>query len=195
MLFIYNRAHLYEQARLAQSVEHETLNLRVVGSSPTLGALFFALALTVTQAISHFERVFSFSVPEILFSRHLKRSEAVSRCEAKQREKSPFNSVCGLPPPPTYVGGGKINVIVALMPPGHLRLPLWRRGRKRHRIWRHTGRVPGTLQVVIGFVPSLLSEIAFPAALSDCIRLAGVFSYLLATFTGCLFFTPDQRVK
>ena len=28
-------------ARLAQSVEHETLNLRVVGSSPTLGAHFF----------------------------------------------------------------------------------------------------------------------------------------------------------
>ena len=26
-------------ARLAQSVEHETLNLRVVGSSPTLGAI------------------------------------------------------------------------------------------------------------------------------------------------------------
>ena len=26
------------KARLAQSVEHETLNLRVVGSSPTLGA-------------------------------------------------------------------------------------------------------------------------------------------------------------
>ncbi len=31
-----------QQARLAQSVEHETLNLRVVGSSPTLGALPFA---------------------------------------------------------------------------------------------------------------------------------------------------------
>ena len=30
-------------ARLAQSVEHETLNLRVVGSSPTLGAIFFFL--------------------------------------------------------------------------------------------------------------------------------------------------------
>ena len=29
-----------ETARLAQSVEHETLNLRVVGSSPTLGAAF-----------------------------------------------------------------------------------------------------------------------------------------------------------
>ena len=28
-------------ARLAQSVEHETLNLRVVGSSPTLGAFLF----------------------------------------------------------------------------------------------------------------------------------------------------------
>ena len=30
-------------ARLAQSVEHETLNLRVVGSSPTLGDDFFSL--------------------------------------------------------------------------------------------------------------------------------------------------------
>ena len=30
----------YYVARLAQSVEHETLNLRVVGSSPTLGDLF-----------------------------------------------------------------------------------------------------------------------------------------------------------
>ena len=30
-----------ETARLAQSVEHETLNLRVVGSRPTLGANIF----------------------------------------------------------------------------------------------------------------------------------------------------------
>ena len=37
-------------ARLAQSVEHETLNLRVVGSSPTLGASFW-LFLTRTQLI------------------------------------------------------------------------------------------------------------------------------------------------
>ena len=29
----------YNSARLAQSVEHETLNLRVVGSSPTLGVI------------------------------------------------------------------------------------------------------------------------------------------------------------
>ena len=32
---------LPQVARLAQSVEHETLNLRVVGSSPTLGETFF----------------------------------------------------------------------------------------------------------------------------------------------------------
>ncbi len=31
----------YRVAWLAQSVEHETLNLRVVGSSPTLGEPFF----------------------------------------------------------------------------------------------------------------------------------------------------------
>ena len=31
-----------QSARLAQSVEHETLNLRVVGSSPTLGVIFFS---------------------------------------------------------------------------------------------------------------------------------------------------------
>ena len=37
-------------ARLAQSVEHETLNLRVVGSSPTLGANF----LTPTNASVYF---------------------------------------------------------------------------------------------------------------------------------------------
>ena len=30
----------FPSARLAQSVEHETLNLRVVGSSPTLGDIF-----------------------------------------------------------------------------------------------------------------------------------------------------------
>ncbi len=30
-----------QAARLAQSVEHETLNLRVVGSSPTLGDQLF----------------------------------------------------------------------------------------------------------------------------------------------------------
>ncbi len=34
---------LSHQARLAQSVEHETLNLRVVGSSPTLGDQHFLL--------------------------------------------------------------------------------------------------------------------------------------------------------
>eukprot|EP00745_Piridium_sociabile_P041270 TRINITY_DN8133_c0_g1_i3.p1 TRINITY_DN8133_c0_g1~~TRINITY_DN8133_c0_g1_i3.p1 ORF type:complete len:100 (+),score=5.57 TRINITY_DN8133_c0_g1_i3:225-524(+) len=39
-----NRSYIVIQilsAWLAQSVEHETLNLRVVGSSPTLGLCFF----------------------------------------------------------------------------------------------------------------------------------------------------------
>ena len=34
---IANNSSSTYSARLAQSVEHETLNLRVVGSSPTLG--------------------------------------------------------------------------------------------------------------------------------------------------------------
>ena len=34
-----------QQARLAQSVEHGTLNPRVVGSSPTSGALFLPINL------------------------------------------------------------------------------------------------------------------------------------------------------
>ena len=38
-------------ARLAQSVEHETLNLRVVGSSPTLGAYFFVFASNLKSKI------------------------------------------------------------------------------------------------------------------------------------------------
>ena len=45
-------------AWLAQSVEHETLNLRVVGSSPTLGEFFvgyFFLTLTVRIEIEILE--------------------------------------------------------------------------------------------------------------------------------------------
>ena len=37
---------VYQPARLAQSVEHETLNLRVVGSSPTSGDFIFFFTLT-----------------------------------------------------------------------------------------------------------------------------------------------------
>ena len=36
-------------ARLAQSVEHQTLNLRVVGSSPTLGEAFIRYLLPFIQ--------------------------------------------------------------------------------------------------------------------------------------------------
>ena len=38
----YKLLHWF-QAWLAQSVEHETLNLRVVGSSPTLGEIFLEI--------------------------------------------------------------------------------------------------------------------------------------------------------
>ena len=43
-------------ARLAQSVEHETLNLRVVGSSPTLGdnLFFYASACTFKNHYQYF---------------------------------------------------------------------------------------------------------------------------------------------
>ena len=37
------------RSRLAQSVEHQTLNLRVVGSSPTLGDFFFFLFLVCSS--------------------------------------------------------------------------------------------------------------------------------------------------
>ena len=40
-----------KQARLAQSVEHETLNLRVVGSSPTLGAKVFGYNIDWTKTV------------------------------------------------------------------------------------------------------------------------------------------------
>ena len=42
---------LLTSARLAQSVEHETLNLRVVGSSPTLGDLVFLFFLTIKVCV------------------------------------------------------------------------------------------------------------------------------------------------
>ena len=41
-MYLYIKMCIVQQAWLAQSVEHETLNLRVVGSSPTLGESFFS---------------------------------------------------------------------------------------------------------------------------------------------------------
>ncbi len=63
-----SRVHV---ARLAQSVEHETLNLRVVGSSPTLGEHVFYLFLScaVTFMIC-FDMI---NMPETLFKRELKQ--------------------------------------------------------------------------------------------------------------------------
>ena len=53
-------------ARLAQSVEHETLNLRVVGSSPTLGAFLFFRSIDLSIIGLAVDGCVSFSKP-ILF--------------------------------------------------------------------------------------------------------------------------------
>ena len=45
-------------ARLAQSVEHETLNLRVVGSSPTLGVFSFYVRFKKNNCTSAFHFYF-----------------------------------------------------------------------------------------------------------------------------------------
>ena len=43
-VFVRNKTCFFELvARLAQSVEHETLNLRVVGSNPSMGACIYRL--------------------------------------------------------------------------------------------------------------------------------------------------------
>ena len=42
---LYAVKRFTNQARLAQSIEHRTLNSRVVGSSPTLGDFFFLFHL------------------------------------------------------------------------------------------------------------------------------------------------------
>ena len=44
----------YRMSRLAQSVEHQTLNLRVVGSSPTLGDIYFINGYERKTLISNF---------------------------------------------------------------------------------------------------------------------------------------------
>ena len=41
ILILYKQKNTRHISRLAQSVEHQTLNLRVVGSSPTLGDMFY----------------------------------------------------------------------------------------------------------------------------------------------------------
>ncbi len=41
----------YQQARLAQSVARETLNLKVVGSSPTSGCYFFSCSNPVAVVV------------------------------------------------------------------------------------------------------------------------------------------------
>ena len=53
-----------QQARLAQSVERETLNLNVVGSSPTLGTTFFKLL-----SVGHFHPTWNWVLLFSLFEK------------------------------------------------------------------------------------------------------------------------------
>ena len=50
MMYFVASLVLLTSARLAQSVEHETLNLRVVGSSPTLGDILAPLHYNLLHA-------------------------------------------------------------------------------------------------------------------------------------------------
>ena len=59
--FTIHGTALRHRARLAQSVEHQTFNLRVEGSSPSLGALHFTKYRDLICAIQ--SRVFSFLGP------------------------------------------------------------------------------------------------------------------------------------
>ena len=49
------RAWSEKSARLAQSVEHQTFNLRVEGSSPSLGAIFFCECNCFQSRFRHFQ--------------------------------------------------------------------------------------------------------------------------------------------
>ncbi len=57
------------QARLAQSVERETLNLNVVGSSPTLGVYIFFLPV-LHHFLCHYTRILKISFLFILKDNH-----------------------------------------------------------------------------------------------------------------------------
>ena len=59
--------YLVFRARLAQSVEHETLNLRVVGSSPTLGALLLKIIIN-RMTLEAYEQSYQHSdlIPDII---------------------------------------------------------------------------------------------------------------------------------
>ncbi|KAK4005985.1 hypothetical protein OUZ56_011115 [Daphnia magna] len=55
--------------RLAQSVEHETLNLRVVGSSPTLGAVLSQLSTSFVEGAKNSTEFFKRGRNEVYIAR------------------------------------------------------------------------------------------------------------------------------
>ena len=64
-------------ARLAQSVEHETLNLRVVGSSPTLGANIFLYFWTADGSVSSIVNQRSVRAPWLSWLKRLSSKQEI----------------------------------------------------------------------------------------------------------------------
>ena len=58
---------LYNSAPLAQSVEHQTFNLRVVGSSPTRG--YMSLGQTLNDTIRTYSNFFLHIKPDVVGSK------------------------------------------------------------------------------------------------------------------------------
>ena len=68
----------FYQAWLAQSVEHETLNLGVVGSSPTLGAHFFFQVEIEIFIRSVYYSIYSTSAPWLSWLKRLSSKQEIT---------------------------------------------------------------------------------------------------------------------
>ena len=64
-------------ARLAQSVEHETLNLRVVGSSPTLGVPFLCAARAFLYRLTYINLITT-SAPWLSWLKRLSSKQEIA---------------------------------------------------------------------------------------------------------------------
>ena len=74
--------HVIMPARLAQSVEHETLNLRVVGSSPTSGEIFFLFVFSFFFFCTVLTDTLTLDVHCFLWSKNLKFAFCSLQCDS-----------------------------------------------------------------------------------------------------------------